>query len=115
MIHMNLPNWLRHRLQTRTTIVSMMLLTFIIPGTVQAQVDVVVTRRKDSEQTLQRKGTIVQWKGMSLTINSNGIEREIENDQIIDVQTNWSDDYLSGLTELKTGKTQIAIVKFQEA
>jgi tetratricopeptide (TPR) repeat protein len=80
-----------------------------------AQLDVVITRRKDSEQTLKRKGLIVQWKGLSLTINSNGIQREIDNDQIVEVQTKWSDAYRSGLAELKTGKTRIPIIQLEEA
>ena len=115
MIDTNLPNRFRCRSQARHLIISMLLLIFVTPHVARGQVDVVITRRKDSEQTLKRKGTIVDWKGMSLTINSDGIEREIDNDQIIEVQTNWGDDYRSGLAELRTGKTQIAIVKFQEA
>ncbi len=111
----NQPGLARLLWKSRTLVVSVLSLTVGNPCVSQAQLDVVVTRRKDSDQTLKRKGTIVQWKGMSLTINSDGIEREIDNDQIVDVQTNWNDEYRSALTELKTGKTQIAIVQFQEA
>ena len=94
----------RHRLlwRSRTVVVALLALIVVVPGRVQAQLDVVISRRKDSEQTLNRKGTIVQWKGLSLTINSDGIEREIDNDQIVDVQTNWSDDYRSGLSRVES-------------
>lgn len=109
------PNLLRHHVPTQPLIVSLLFLASMFPSVARAQLDVVVTRRKNSEQTLNRKGTIVQWKGMSLTISSDGIEREIDNDQIIEIQTNWSDEYRSGLAETNAGKTQIAIVKFQEA
>jgi tetratricopeptide (TPR) repeat protein len=84
-------------------------------GSAQTQPDTVVTLRKESDQTIKRRGTIVQWKGMSLTIHSSGRDREIDNDDIVEVQTKWSEDYRSGIAELKTGKTQIAIVKLQEA
>lgn len=113
MIKTNQPSLVRIVLQT---FVCFML--FHLPSgsfVAFAQLDIVITRRNDSEQTLKRSGSIVQWKGQSLTINSSGIVREIENEQIIEVKTNWGEDYLSGLSELKTGKTQIAIVKFQES
>lgn len=115
MIETNQPILLRCRSYAGRIIHWFLFLTFVVPQVCHAQVDVVVTRRKDSEQTLKRKGTIVEWKGMSLTINSDGVERDIDNDQIVEIQTNWSADYHSGLAELKTGKTQIAIVHFQEA
>jgi tetratricopeptide (TPR) repeat protein len=115
MIKTNQPILFSCRSHARRMVLAMLILAFVVPDVAQAQVDVVITRRKDSEQTLRRKGTIVEWKGMSLTINTDGIGREIDNDQIVQVQTNWGDDYRSGLAELRTGKTQIAIIKFQEA
>lgn len=80
-----------------------------------AQSDVVVTRRKNSEETVNRKGSIVRWKGHALTINTNGVEREIDNEEIVDLQTTWSDEYQAGLNEWQAGKTQLAILHFQEA
>ena len=111
----NQQNLMEISIRTSTLIVSMLMLIFFVPAVATAQLDVVVTRRKDSEQTLKRKGTIIEWKGLSLTINSNGIEREIDNDQIIDIQTQWSNAYRTGLAELDSGNAQFAIVNFQEA
>lgn len=92
-----------------------MLLAAASHGLAQTPTDTVITRREGSEQTVKRRGTIVEWKGMSLTINSIGRDRDIDDDEIVEVQTQWSDDYRSGVADLKAGKTQIAIVKLQEA
>ena len=85
----------------------------------QAQDDVVITKRTGkngtASGTLKRKGTITQWKGLSLTIFSSGTEREIDNDNIVEVKTTWSEDYIAGLNAIRTGQTQEAIAKFQSA
>ena len=81
----------------------------------QTESDTVVVRRQDSQQTLKRRGTIVEWKGLSLTLNSNGREREIDNDEIVEVQTGWGQDYVEGVRELKQGKTNQAVIKLQSA
>ncbi len=85
----------------------------------QAQNDVVITKRTgknaSGSDTLKRKGTITQWKGLSLTIFSSGAEREIDNDDIVEVKTAWSEDYIAALNAIRTGQTQEAIPKFQSA
>jgi len=91
------------------------LFTFLFSGTSRAQLDVVVTKRKNAEGTINRKGAIVEWLGLSLTLNSGGRETEIDNDDIVDVQTTWDAAYLAGVNELKAGRTQIAIAQFQTA
>ena len=84
-------------------------------GTLQAQLDVVVVKRKRDEGTINRKGAIVEWAGLSLTLSSNGRESEIDNEEIVDVQTKWNPDYLTGLSERNAGRTQVAIHRFQTA
>ena len=77
----------------------------------QAQDDVVITKRTGkngtASGTLKRKGTITQWKGLSLTIFSSGTEREIDNDNIVEVKTTWSEDYIAGLNAIRTGQTVV--------
>ena len=84
-------------------------------GFSQTEADTVIVRRADSQDTIKRKGTIVEWKGMLLTLHSTGRDREIDNDEIVEVQTTWNQDYVDGVTEYNQGKTQQAIVKFQSA
>jgi tetratricopeptide (TPR) repeat protein len=75
----------------------------------------VIVRRENSDQTLNRRGTIVEWKGMSLILHANGRDREIANDEIVEVRTPWSEDYVAGVAEFSQGKTQEAVAKFQTA
>ena len=56
------------------------------------QEDIVITRRKNSQATFKRRGTIKEWKGFSITITTNVGEKEIENDAIVEVQTSWLPD-----------------------
>jgi len=77
--------------------------------------DVVFIRKPGGEKTIKRSGEIVQWKGGSLTIHSNGSDREVDNDEIVKLQTTWNKAYRSGLTEMGNGRTRIAIQHFQEA
>ncbi len=75
----------------------------------------IVVRRKDSNETSRRKGMIQDWKGRSLTLSSNGRDREIDNDEIVEVQTRWLPDYAEGLKLLGQGKSKLAIPKLQSA
>ena len=82
---------------------------------VQESEDVVITQRRGSEKTSKRRGEIVDWKGMSLTIHSTGRDREIDNSEIVDIQTAWSKSYLDGISALKKGKTRVAIERLNAA
>lgn len=86
-------------------------------STSQAQpaLDTIVVRRENSEQTLKRRGSIVQWQGRTLTLHSNGRDREIDNDQIVEVQTAWSQEYVDAVALFNQGQTKEAIAKFQTA
>ena len=66
-----------------------------LPNKLPAE-DVVIARSKTTSKTVKRKGIIVDWTGGSLTISSNGNERLVENELIVQVQTNWNENYLEG-------------------
>ncbi|MFT5301194.1 MAG: tetratricopeptide (TPR) repeat protein [Mariniblastus sp.] len=111
----NFPSRRTPSLRTLTTLLWGLALTCWFPAGLEAQLDIVITKLKSSEGTFKRKGAIVEWKGLSLTLNSNGREIEIDNPDVVEVQTNWNSDYVDGLKEIKAGNTQVAIVKFEEA
>ena len=75
----------------------------------QESTDLVITTRKDSSETVKRRGTIVEWKGIALTLESNGRQKEIDNDTIVEIQTVWSDDYKQGIELLNKGDAKSAI------
>lgn len=78
----------------------------------QETVDIVISRKPGAEKTVKRKGKIVDWRGGTLTIESTGREREIDNDHIVEVQTTWEDSYHAGLKELRQGRAKLAIEQF---
>ena len=78
----------------------------------QETIDIVISRKPGSENTVKRKGTIVDWRGGAITIESTGRQREIDNDHIVDVQTAWNEFYQAGLKELRQGRVKLAIEQF---
>ena len=48
-------------------------ITVATMGFAQTDPDTVIVRRANSDDTINRKGTIVEWKGMTLTLHSKGI------------------------------------------
>lgn len=81
----------------------------------QAPPDLVVVRRAKSNDTIKRRGTIVQWQGMTLTLHSGGRNREIDNDDIVDFQTAWSKEYVDGVNALRQGKARESLALLQSA
>ena len=77
--------------------------------------DTVVISANNSKGQISREGTIVDWKGSSLTISSNGREREVDNERIIEVQTQWDKNYLAGKSSLAEHRFESAIAEFQLA
>ncbi len=75
----------------------------------QETLDIVVTRKPGSEKIVNRQGKIIDWRGISLTLESTGREREIDNADIVAVQTVWDDAYQAGLDELRQGRAKLAI------
>ena len=80
-----------------------------------AQVDTVVTRSENSEKTAKRRGLITDWTGSSLSLKSGTRTREIDNDRIVEIQTNWNADYLRGEQLLDKGNTSEAAEKLRLA
>ncbi len=78
----------------------------------QETIDTVITRKPEAEKTVKRKGKIIDWRGGTLTIESTGREREIDNNHIVEVQTVWEDSYRNGLNELREGRVKLAIEQF---
>lgn len=82
---------------------------------VHGQDDTVITRRKNSSETVKRRGTITDWKGFAITIATNVGEKKIENDEIVEVQTNWQPSYVAGLKSLESGDLTTAIDQLRAA
>ena len=82
-------------------------------GSAHAQ-DVVVERKADGT-TINRRGRIVQWAGVSLKMDSRGSVREIDNDTIVSFQTQWPPELEQGTTLMKQGKFADAVKKLSAA
>lgn len=98
----------------RLPILFLLLISLSFPLTTLAQ-DTVVTRGSRKGVTLKRKGLIVQWKGDSLTLSINGRERRIDNEDIVQIRTNWNEHYLAGRQALLRFQFEDAIVRFKAA
>ena len=88
---------------------------FYLPASAIGQTDIVVTQREPGSPIVNRKGTITNWIGDSLTIDSKGVEREIDNNTILKFETTWGNSYQLGKQELDSGNPSFAIVQFEEA
>ena len=90
------------------------LIAVLSPGVVPAQetLDIVISRKPGAEKTVKRKGTIIDWRSGTLTIESTGREREIDSNHIVEVQTAWDKFYQAGLKELQQGQVKLAIEQF---
>jgi tetratricopeptide (TPR) repeat protein len=77
--------------------------------------DVVVVQLKGGEKEANKKGTIVDWKGQSLSLKSSLGVKEIDNDKIVRIQTSWSPEYLAAVELMKVDQFAPAIEKFQTA
>ena len=84
-------------------------------GFAQQAPDIVISKRKNSTETVKRKGEITQWRGASITLNVNGRERVLDNDEIVEIKTSWHPSYLAGLEALNAGDLDTALGKFQTA
>jgi hypothetical protein len=71
--------------------------------------DVVLIRRPGSDQVLQRRGEIVDWRGDSLTLQMGDQLRKIPNEEIVGIQTRWPYDYQLGLDALAINDFSMAL------
>jgi tetratricopeptide (TPR) repeat protein len=65
--------------------------------------DTVFVQRSASDPVIQRRGTILEWKGNSLILSTPQREREISNDEITEIRTEWPPSYQSALDSVATG------------
>ncbi len=88
---------------TRITHVLLMIsmsVTLISPS--QSE-DIVLTQKNKSAPVGKRKGEIVEWKGSSLQLNSNGRIRTIDNNEIVGIETKWPAEYDSAMILMSGG------------
>jgi hypothetical protein len=77
--------------------------------------DVVIVRRSDATEPLRRTGTIVDWKADSLTFSTGTSQREIDNTDIIGIETNWPVEYTTAKQQMATGHFAAATTNLQSA
>ncbi len=92
----------------------LMVLGWLFVTSAQAQ-DTVITRGDDSGKTAKRRGEIVAWKGTALSLKSGARTREIANDRIVQIETDWSTEYATGKSLSAKRKFAEAIVSFRKA
>jgi len=76
--------------------------------------DVVIEKKSDGT-TADRKGTIVDWIGVSLKLDQSGRVREIDNDQIESIETRWPPKYSQALSQIENGELSKAASGLDEA
>lgn len=109
MVHFNLTHFL-------TGLICIVSVYSFVPRCVgQERVDVIVTKRENGKETVKRRGEIVDWKGDSLTLRSNGRDREIKNQEIVEVQTAWTEEYVQGCQFYEQGNVAKAAELLQKA
>ena len=95
---------------------------FVLPSSPLAaqspsEEDVVVVRvaGRTPTETANRKGRILEWKAGSLTLLTSGGQREIDNEQIVEIRTAWPQEYQEAMRLLDQGKSGQAIDKLKSA
>ena len=75
----------------------------------------VVTLRTGPDQTVKRRGTIVEWLGNTITMEINGRPRSIDTDELVDVETPWPAGYDQAAGLLKQRQFAAAAPLLQQA
>ena len=81
----------------------------------RAQAQDTVVERKADGTTINRRGRIVQWAGVSLKLDNQGSIREIDNDTIVSFQTQWPPEIREGESQLERGQCADAVKNFSSA
>lgn len=71
--------------------------------------------RQSSGDTLERSGTIIDWKGSRLTLEIDGRQREYGNDEFVEIRTAWPPTFNDGRKLFKQGNWSEAVAKFRVA
>ncbi len=110
-----LPLEARLRSSLLVLVASLLLMGHSFGCPAHGQEDIVITFRKNSAETIKRRGKIKEWKGFAITLANDVSETKIDNDEIVEVQTSWPPDYMAGLESLKSGELTAAIESFRAA
>ncbi len=77
--------------------------------------DILITKTQNSDQLAKRRGTIVDWRGSTVTIDSGGREKKVDALTIVDVQTDWPPGFQQGQQLLDERKFDEAFQMFEMA
>lgn len=86
-----------------------------LPGSVTAIQDVLVVDSERTGQTVNRRGTIVEWRGNTITLEGRARTWEVDADTVREVQTEWPDGYLQGRQLLEQRQFAAALVPLRQA
>jgi tetratricopeptide (TPR) repeat protein len=123
----NRPSVAGKRISMQSRCLRILLVAFLLPILIPIETavsqqsqsspseDIVVVRRKDSDATYQRRGTIEQWQGQTLTLSVSGRSREIELEEIVEVQTRWPAAYVEAKKQMQAGDLALAAKQLQSA
>lgn len=101
--------------KTKSALVTGLILCFwALSGPSALAQDVVIEKKPDGT-TAKRKGTIVDWIGLSLKLDQSGRIREIDNDQIESIETRWPPEYAQSLSQIENGEFSDAASGLDEA
>ena len=102
------------RKTTSALVTGFMLCFWALSGPSALAQDVVIEKKPDGT-TAKRKGTIVDWIGLSLKLDQSGRIREIDNDQIEAIETRWPPKYSQALSQIENGEFSKAARGLDEA
>ncbi len=86
----------------------------LVFGAVAHSQDIVITRSEKGAE-VPRKGLIVRWQGDRLKLDVNGRERTIKNENIIRIETDWSEEYSQAEQAFQSHDFQNAVKLYAEA
>lgn len=103
------------RILIRRSVLATMLMLMLAAGSVLLAQDTVFTRNPESGQTVVRKGRIVDWRGGVLRLEANASIREIANDWIERIETEWNEHYLLAQSRIAERNFAAATAALQTA
>ena len=95
---------------------TLLLTTILAMGGVSAwSQDVLVTEGDESSARSKRKGLITEWLGNKITLESSGRARQVDADQVIEIQTTWPETYQVAMEMLQQKRFADAVGPLQTA
>lgn len=77
--------------------------------------DTVLVRSEQNDGIRRIRGKIVGWQGSALTVATGSRERQIDNDRIVDVETEWSKPAIEARQQMAANAFPRAIVSLRQA